>query len=206
MSDHQHPHGDVHAEWDAHYAGDEQVWSGEPNAALVTEVSSLQPGRALDVGCGEGADAIWLAQRGWTVRAIDPSAVAVERARRAARAAEVPVDWQVTTLGDAGLAPGSFDLVSVFYGALDRDTNSIAALADLVAPGGVLLFVHHATVDLDRAREHGFDPDRYLQPSQVPAALGAGWLVEVDEVRERTISGGSGAHHTDDLVVRARRA
>ena len=72
-------------EWDARYSErDGAMWSGRPNGRLVAEVAQLTPGRALDVGCGEGADAIWLARRGWTVTAIDVSDVAVRRAREAA--------------------------------------------------------------------------------------------------------------------------
>jgi hypothetical protein len=82
--------------WDAFYArtGDgAPVWSGEPNGSLVAEVAELEPGTALDVGCGEGADAIWLAQRGWEVTALDPSAVALERAATAAAESAVTVAW-----------------------------------------------------------------------------------------------------------------
>lgn len=87
-----HEHGerrfdaaDQAAEWDTRYRErDGAMWSGRPNGRLVAEVADLTPGRALDVGCGEGADAIWLARRGWTVTAIDISDVAVGRAREAA--------------------------------------------------------------------------------------------------------------------------
>src|SRR4051812_25376983 len=84
------------AEWDARYGepGD-ALWSGRPNGRLVAELADLAPGRALDVGCGEGADAIWLAQRGWTVTAIDVSDVAVGRARANAERLGVGVDWIV---------------------------------------------------------------------------------------------------------------
>ena len=82
------------AEWDARYRErDGAMWSGRPNGRLVDEVADLTPGRALDVGCGEGADAIWLAQHGWTVTAIDISEVAVGRARAAADRAGATVEW-----------------------------------------------------------------------------------------------------------------
>jgi 2-polyprenyl-3-methyl-5-hydroxy-6-metoxy-1,4-benzoquinol methylase len=81
------------AEWDARYSErDGARWSGRPNGRLLAEVASLTPGRALDVGCGEGADAIWLARRGWTVTAIDISEVAVTRAREAAERAGAAVE------------------------------------------------------------------------------------------------------------------
>src|SRR5262252_6672378 len=81
------------AEWDARYnEGDGARWSGRPNGRLRAEVTGLAPGRALDVGCGEGADAIWLARRGWTVTAIDISDVALTRAREAAARAAAAVE------------------------------------------------------------------------------------------------------------------
>src|ERR687885_1951411 len=97
---HEHEHGEQHfgaaaqaPEWDARYRErDGAMWSGRPNGRLVAEVASLAPGRALDVGCGEGADAIWLAQRGWTVTAVDISDVALGRAREAAELARVVVE------------------------------------------------------------------------------------------------------------------
>src|SRR3954471_21898208 len=81
------------AEWDERYTGSPQIWSGNPNGALVAEVAALAPGRALDVGCGEGADAVWLATRGWRVTALDVSEVALDRAAQHARAAGVAVAW-----------------------------------------------------------------------------------------------------------------
>src|ERR671912_1096728 len=83
----------IEQEWNERYAGCNQIWSGQPNQALVTEVSPLPPGRALDVGCGEGADAVWLALRGWSVTALDVSEVALERAKKAAAAAGAEVAW-----------------------------------------------------------------------------------------------------------------
>jgi 2-polyprenyl-3-methyl-5-hydroxy-6-metoxy-1,4-benzoquinol methylase len=96
------------AEWDERYAGAEQVWSGEPNASLVAEVGHLEPGTVLDVGCGEGADAIWLAGRGWQVTAIDVSGIALQRAAAAAERSHVDVKWMHAGLLDASLPrPGS---------------------------------------------------------------------------------------------------
>lgn len=82
------------AGWDARYSERGGArWSGRPNGRLLAEVASLPPGRALDVGCGEGADAIWLARNGWTVIAADISEVAVTRAREAAELAGAVVEW-----------------------------------------------------------------------------------------------------------------
>ncbi len=196
------------ADWDARYAEGEHIWSGRPNHALTVEAARLPPGRALDVGCGEGADAVWLASRGWQVTGLDPSAVALERAREAARASGVEVEWVHAQLADATpdrLPDEGFDLVVAFYSALFKDTSPVADLQRRVAPGGTLLVVHHAEVDRERAEAHGIDPDHLLSPDDVPPALGPDWTVEVHERRERVISGGAGAQHRDDLVVRAVR-
>ncbi|WP_129336595.1 class I SAM-dependent methyltransferase [Cellulomonas endophytica] len=193
--------------WDARYAGAERVWSGDPNGALVALAGDLPPGTALDVGCGEGADAVWLAARGWQVTACDVSDVALDRARAAGAAAGVDVTWRRAALEDLPLPADGFDLVSVHYPALLRTPGRTAerALTAAVAPGGLLLVVHHAGVDEAAAREHGFRLADYVAHEDVVAALGPGWTVEVDEVRPRTGGGGGGAHHREDLVLLARR-
>ncbi len=204
--EHGYPLGDGESAWDARYSESDRVWSGDPNLALTVEAETLAPGRALDVGCGEGADAVWLATQGWRVTGLDPSGVALERARAAASSAGVEVTWVRGELHTAELPEGGFDLVSVFYPSLELDTDPVTRLASLVAPGGTLLVVHHAEVDRERALEHGFDPDTLLAPGDVTRdALGEEWEVRGPEGRPRTVAGGAGAHHTDDLVVRARR-
>ena len=194
------------AEWDERYGNAERVWSGEPNGALVAEVGGLEPGRALDVGCGEGADAVWLARRGWQVTALDVSRVALDRAEHQARDAGVHVAWVHAGLVEAALPAGSFDLVSAQYPALRKTPGAVAehTLVDLVAPGGTLLVVHHA-IDPEHIHEAGFDPALYVFPAEVAALLDTGWHIDVDERRPRSVSGGGGAHHVVDLVLRARR-
>ena len=208
----------VQAEWNRRYAEQEQLWSGRPNGALVAEVAGLTPGRVLDVGCGEGADAVWLASGGWDVTALEVSGVALERAAGHAREAGVTVRWvhaelaqamlAQTMLEPALLAPASFDLVSAQYPALLRTPDAAAerALLAAVAPGGVLLLVHHAGMDTHQVHDSGFDPADYVWPAMVAALLDEGWEVELDEQRPRIApDGGAGAHHTDDVVLRARR-
>lgn len=146
-SPHVEPDPDViESRWDERYTESQQLWSGEPNGALVTEVAGHRPGTVLDVGCGEGADAIWLTQRGWEVTALDVSGVALARAREAAAAAGVDVTWLHSGLLEADLPAGGFDLVSAQYPALLQtpDGDAERALLAAVAPGGTLLFVHHA--------------------------------------------------------------
>ena len=194
--------------WDTVYAERDRLWSGNPNGALVAEVADLTPGRVLDVGCGEGADAVWLARRGWDVTALEVSGVALDRARGHAADAGVDITWLHAGLAEAALPAGSFDLVSAQYPALPRtpDARAETALLAAVAPGGLLLLVHHAGMETQESRED-LDPADYVWPSMIAALLdGVDWAVEVDEVRPRVIpEGGAGAHHVDDIVLRARK-
>lgn len=135
--------------WDARYAEHDHLWSGEPNTVLVEETTGADPGAALDLGCGEGADAIWLARRGWRVTATDISGVALERAAGHAAAAGVAdrIDFQRRDLG-ASFPEGSYDLVSAHFlhspeEGMPRE-EILRAAAAAVAPGGVLLVVGHA--------------------------------------------------------------
>jgi SAM-dependent methyltransferase len=213
---HEHGHDDerFHSaaqadEWDARYGErDGAMWSGRPNGRLVAEIADLDPGTALDVGCGEGADAIWLAQRGWTVTAIDISDVAVSRAREAAESVGSSVDW---VRGDALQTPfpsGSFDLVSMQYPALPRAAGDAAvrSLLDAVRPGGLLLAVYH---DLDHdhrehMKERGFDPADYVGADDLVALLDDDFVIELHAVEPR-IDPPPNTPHVADVVVRARR-
>ncbi|MEY2461658.1 MAG: hypothetical protein QOG30_3488 [Acidimicrobiaceae bacterium] len=212
----KHDHGEQRfgaaaqaAEWDARYRQrDGTMWSGRPNGRLVTEVADLTPGRALDVGCGEGADAIWLVQRGWTVSAIDVSDVAVRRAREAAERAGTGVNW---VCGDALQTPFrscSFDLVSMQYPALPKAAGegAVETLLDTVRPGGVLLAIYH---DLDDDhREHmksnGVDPADYIGADDLGRLLGDAFTIELHAVEPR-IDPPPGSPHIADVVLRARR-
>lgn len=205
---------DEHEEWDERYAESMKIWSGDPNGALLVEVAGMPPGRVLDVGCGEGADAIWLAQQGWTVTALDVSKVALNRAQGHATRAGVEVTFVHSGLLDACLEPASFDLVSALYPALRHTSehDSEGLLLDLVAPAGTVLFVHHAREQQDHNHEaqgesghNNFDPADYVGVEDIRGRLDAGWTVDIDEERDRSITGGGGAHHVRDLVLRAHR-
>ena len=205
------PGGD--AEWNAVYDAAEQIWSGNPNGVLVAEASDLAPGKALDVGCGEGADVVWLAQRGWDVTGLDVSATAIARATNHVASAGVSANLVLAGLLDFAGTAGQFDLVNVQYPALlHEDGRSLAAVLGLVAPGGTLLFVHHSELSLNHEHKHGevaggpaFDPADYLLPREVHAALDDSWTIEVFEERPRSVTSGAGAGHTVDVIVRARR-
>jgi SAM-dependent methyltransferase len=194
------------AEWDDRYASEQQIWSGEPNVALVTEVGGLEPGTALDVGCGEGADALWLASQGWQVTALDVSAVALGRAAAEARKRGAEVIWLHAGLLAAPRPLTGFDLVSAQYPSLPstRERTAERALLDAVALGGHLVVVHHEMA-LDDAHAHGFDPTGFLGPSTVAELLDEDWSIIVEETRPRHVSTGAGAHHTHDVVLHAQR-
>jgi len=185
----------------------ERIWSGEPNESLTAEISGLSPGRALDIGCGEGGDAIWLASQGWQVTGTDLSQVAIDRAAAAGRAAGVDVDWICGDFTAEPPAPGSYDLVAAHYLSLPKTNidTTLAVLLDAVAPGGTLLFVAHAVSDNDPAHTPGRDPALYIQPDEVAAHLGNGWTIAVYETRERTSLTGAPLRHTHDVILRATR-
>jgi SAM-dependent methyltransferase len=197
------------AEWDARYSErDGAMWSGQPNGRLVAEVADLIPSRALDVGCGEGADAIWLALRGWTVTAIDISDVAVGRARAAAERAGVAVEWVCADALLTPFPPRSFDFISMQYPALPKAGGEavVRALLDTVRPGGWLLAVYH---DLDDDhREHmkarGVDPADYVGADDLASLLGDDFTVELQAVEPR-IDPPPDTPHIADVVLRARR-
>jgi SAM-dependent methyltransferase len=184
------------------------MWSGRPNGRLVAEVAALIPGRALDIGCGEGADAIWLAVRGWTVTAIDISEVAICRAREASDPAGASVVWICGDALQTPLPARSFDLVSMQYPALAKAAGEAAVrrLLDTVRPGGLLLAVYH---DLDdEHREHmksrGVDPADYVGAEDLGRLLGADFTVELQAVEPR-IDPPPGTPHIADVILRAWR-
>ena len=197
------------ADWDARYCERNGArWSGRPNGRLLAEVASFTPGRALDVGCGEGADAIWLARNGWTVTAIDISEVAVTRAREAAELAGAVVEWVRGDALQTAFPAGSFDLVSMQYPALPKAAGEAAvrALLDTVRPDGLLLAVYH---DLDdEHREHmksrGIDPGDYFDAEDLIRLLGDAFTIELHAVEPR-IDPPPDNPHIADVVLRARR-
>ncbi|MGH3376760.1 MAG: methyltransferase domain-containing protein, partial [Actinoallomurus sp.] len=201
--------GDGVAElWDARYRESDQIWSGDPNDALVRETASLTPGSALDLGCGEGADAIWLAERGWRVTAVDIAEVALERAQRHAAKAGVTVDWQRHDLGTSFPA-GTYDLVSAHFlyslGDLPR-AQVLRTAAAAVAPGGVLLIVGHAGLPpWEHDHPHADLPTTQEVLESLHLAEGQ-WEVERSEEHPRTQVAPDGRTVTrTDNTLRVRR-
>lgn len=192
--------------WDEMYRSRDQVFSGDPNGVLVTEVTGLPPGQALDVGCGEGADAIWLARHGWQVAAVDISTTALRRAAAAAVDIEGRVAW---TRADLNITPprptrSTWCPFSTSR-SLQPDHAALRGLLNAVAPGGTLLFASHDLADLSPRPEQGFDPGDYYQPDDIAELLDEDWTVLINETRPRTAPAPAGTHHTHDTVLRAQR-
>ncbi|CAM3572002.1 class I SAM-dependent methyltransferase [Isoptericola cucumis] len=207
------PENTTPASWDERYRGGRR-FSQHPNGVLLAEVADLPAGRALDVGAGEGADARWLARRGWEVTAVDFSGVALARAAADAEELEGAdvagrVRWVRQDLTVSPPPAGVFDLVSAQYFPLHRSSGpgpspALRGLLDAVAPGGTLLVVGHELTELV-SRLHDVDPEDYDQPADVARMLDDGWEVLVDETLPRTAPAPPGSHHTHDTVLRARR-
>lgn len=193
--------------WDDRYRSRDQLFSGNPNGVLVTETAGLPAGRALDVGCGEGADACWLARRGWEVTAADISRVALQRAAASCADLADRVAWTRADLAVTPPEAAAFDLVSVQYFPLPRQPGPAAlyGLLAAVAPDGTLLIAGHDLADLPPDREHGTDPADYYQPGEIARVLDGTWTIVANETRPRTAPAPAGTHHTHDTVLRARR-
>lgn len=193
--------------WDQRYRSSSQLFSGKPNPVLVTEAADLRPGQALDVGCGEGADALWLASRGWQVTAVDISRVALERAGTRTAGMTRAVAWTRADLTATEPPAGAFDLVSAQYFPLPRQPGDIAlrGLLAAVAPEGTLLIVGHDLADLPAHRDDA-DPSDYYQPDDIARLLDDDWTVLVSETRPRTTPAPPGTSHTHDTILRAQRA
>ncbi|MEE6263884.1 FAD-dependent oxidoreductase [Plantactinospora sonchi] len=201
------------AAWEERYQARPAVWSGQPNPQLVAEVSDLAPGRALDVGSGEGADAVWLARRGWRVTAVDISITALRRgaANAATAGAEVAgrIDWLHADLRDRPLPEGGYDLVSSQFMHLPGTARQelFSRLAGAVAPGGTLLIVGHHPSDLRTSARRMHFPDMMFTAEEVAATLDpTGWKVVAAEARPRATVDPEGREITiHDAVLVARR-
>ena len=206
--------------WDERYGGSERVWSGRPNQRLVEQAADLTPGLACDIGCGEGADAIWLAEQGWDVTALDVSRVALDRT--AQHAIERGVDHRVKVgeydvLSDrpprAPRRTKGFDLVSAHFMHVPREDfdDVYRRLAAAVAPGGRLLVVAHHPDDVDTGARRPHGPGLLFPPEQVLAALGVevgssdDWEVEVVDSPVREQQTEDGIMQVRDTIVRLRR-
>ena len=177
--------------YDELYRSAPAVWSGSANRQLVVEAADLPPGTALDAGSGEGGDALWLAERGWQVTAVDFSDVAIERAAAVARRRGLAdrIEWIHEDL-DAWTPPeGRYDLVTAHYlhATWSDRPEMFRRLAGAVAPGGTLLVVGHLMGEhWGHGQHHAHDPGVRYTAEDVAAALDpAEWRDVVTETRGR---------------------
>jgi SAM-dependent methyltransferase len=192
--------------WDERYAGDDLVWSAVPNRFLVAEVGALPPGRALDLACGEGRNAVWLAEHGWDVTGVDFSNVGLEKARRLADARGVAVHWEVADVTNYTPAPESFDLVIVMYLHLPEVPRRVVfrRAAAAVAAGGILLVVGHDITNPSQGWGGPRDSAVLYGPDDVVADLGGLETAKAERVR-RAVPTDDGEKIAIDVLVRATR-
>lgn len=200
--------------WDDFYRASHRIRSGDPNAALVREAAELPPGRALDLGCGEGADAIWLAQQGWEVRAVDVSTVALDRTASHAIQSDVSHRLKVgvydVMIDEPPIHTAAYDLVTAHFLHVPREDfdDVYRRIATAVAPGGRLLVVAHHPDDVESGARRPHGPGLLFPPEQVLEALDAGddgeWEVEVADAPVREQQTEEGPIRVRDTVVRLR--
>jgi SAM-dependent methyltransferase len=203
---------DITTTWNERYRGRTSMWSGKVNPVLADVAATLAPGRALDVGCGEGADAIHLAEAGWNTLGVEASSVALWRAhgealKRASGKKPLKVNWQVADISQPwSWRDGDYDLVSLQFIHTDSPTRAqiwSEAVAS-VAPGGTLLIVGHDASDAEKGirrppQEMCFSVDELLD------AVPSDWASVSAEVRERTQVIDGSETTVSDVVLVARR-
>ena len=203
---------DAKEHWEEHYSERDRVWSGRVNVRLAEVVSALRPGRALDLGCGEGADACWLAERGWTVVAVDISDTALRRAVAAADAQGLSdrIDFAQHDLSES-FPDGTFDLISAqfLHSMIPFDRPRVLRHASgVVRPGGLLLIVDHAGPPpwaSKLAHHHEFpSADEVVGALDLDDAQWGRVRVEAVE-RQATGPDGQGGTLVDNVIVLRRR-
>jgi len=195
-------------QWDQRYSGDDLVWTSTPNQFLVSEVADLPPGRAVDLACGEGRNAVWLAEQGWEVTGVDFSSVGLAKAQRLASLCNVEATWVASAVQEWTPPSVGFDLVAVLYLQLPQPERSTAlgVAVSAVAPGGTLLVVAHDRENLTRG--FGGPPNAevlYDVADVTEVAVRAGLTVERAEQVVRAVDTDAGPKDAIDTLVRAKR-
>jgi SAM-dependent methyltransferase len=190
--------------WDEKYAETEQLWALSPNRSFAAEAADLSPGRALDLACGEGRHAVWLAERGWEVTAVDFSDVAIARACARAASEQVEVDFRCADLLDFVPEREAFDLVLVLFLQLPGDERGLvlSRATAAIAPGGTFLLVGHDLENLDKGFGGPDDASLLYTPEDIVAEI-PGLEIEKAERVLRPVDGAD--RPAIDALVRARR-
>jgi SAM-dependent methyltransferase len=193
------------AAWDERYAASDLVWSATPNQFVEAELAALPPGRALDVACGEGRNALWLADRGWSVTAVDFSRVGLEKARaiqqRHPRPQELALEWVVADVLRFDAGPTPYDLVVLAYLQLTADQRREAVRRSFLAlrPGGTFFLVAHDSSNLTEGTGGPTDPAVLFTAEEVLADLdGERFEVERAERVTREVAADASHHHPGD--------
>jgi SAM-dependent methyltransferase len=191
-------------DWDRRYAAAENVWSAKPNRFLVAEVAELSPGRALDLACGEGQNAIWLAGLGWAVTGVDFSEVAIEKARARADREAVDVDFRCADLLEYEPERGSYDLVLLLYFHLPPDGLRLVLgrARTALAEGGTIVVLGHDRSNMTDGVGGPSDPSIHYTPAEIAREL-TGLEIEKAEQVLRDVAGEE--RPAIDALVRARR-
>jgi len=193
-------------DWNRRYREKEFVWSVTPNRFLVEEIGKLPPGQALDVAAGEGRNAIWLAERGWRVTAVDYSEAGLDKGKKLAESRGVEIDWILADVLEFRPEPGGFDLVVIMYLQIPWEEMRLVlhSAAGAVAPGGTFLLVGHDRTNLEHGHGGPRDPGVLYIPDDVSAELPGLRLVEAAR-RLRRVEVPGGTAEAIDCLVRAER-
>lgn len=193
-------------EWDERYAGAALVWSAAPNRFVAEEIADLPAGRALDLGAGEGRNAVWLAERGWRVTAVDFSTVALGKAARLAESRGAAVTWVAADLREYAPPEESFDLVVLAYIHLPPEVFArvLRRAAAALAPGGALLVVGHDRDNIAHGHGGPQDPELLHTAEEIVAQL-PGLTVHRAGSARRPVQTDQGERVAIDTVVRAQR-
>lgn len=194
--------------WDRRYAGRELLWTSQPNRFLVEEAADLEPGRALDLACGEGRNAVWLAERGWRVIGVDFSGVALEKGRELAHARAVRVEWVAADVLEYAPEPEAFELVLVFYLQVPQAQliPILQTAAEAVAPGGTFLLVGHDRSNIAEGHGGPQDPAVLYTVEDVTDGLRTtGLRIDRAQRVSRLVQTPEGQRIALDALVRASR-
>lgn len=182
--------------WDERYSQNDLVWGAPPNAVVVEQLTALPHGRALDLACGEGRNALWLATRGWHVTGIDYSSVAIDKARtlasRSPRSVRERLDYRTGDITDAQWGE-SYDLALLIYVHLPRSQRNqvVRRAIDSLKPDGILMILGHDSSNLEHGVGGPQDPEILYTPDDLKNDLGDAIHIDVSERRLRETEAGT---------------